>query len=57
MVMKPSFDDWWSEFKLKAVEMSALWICAFGKESFRCYFDDDATPEEAILDECSYCDD
>lgn len=49
------FPGWWSRYVALAEECN--WFVSDDPDSYREYYEDGDTPEEALAEEMSYCDD
>ncbi len=55
MSAQKTFESWWEEFKMVAVKSD--WGHGNDKASYREYWEDGDSPEEALATEMSYSDD
>ena len=51
-----TFDEWWGKYCAICKAAGANWLADAGQLSFKDFYDDGTTPEDAFSDECSYLD-
>ena len=53
--MKQSFDEWFEQLKQVFADNGMSGAGEPDKEAFRCYFEDDYSPEDAFKEDIEYC--